>query len=172
MLENWVLMTAFLIGSLLGLFHGCVLIFAPERYLPVSSYGESSLRLVQKAPFEFGKRLLGLAFSVIIVAIFVRPAVLWMLHPKLDVVSSETSPLPVGMARWDLLGVAIFAVIVGYLLLTRSEKAVELMFAADKARLQDKVTLRLWTVYVQLFGLVAMIWALLPAADFVKSLRS
>ena len=31
------------------------------------------------------------------------------------------------------------------------------MFAADKARLQDKVTLRLRTVYVQLFGFVAMI---------------
>ena len=165
-------MTAFLIGSLLGLFHGCILMFSPGRCVPVARYGESSLRLVQKAPFEFGKRLSGLALSVIIAAVFVRPAVLWMLHPKPDEFSSGTSPLPVGMARWGLLGVAIVAVIVGYMNLTRSEKLVELMFAADKATLEDKGTLRLWTVYLQLFGLVAMLWALLPAADFIKSLRS
>ena len=172
MLENWVFTTAFLLVSLLFLFHGCVLIFAPRRYIPIYSYGESTLRLARKPPFEFGKRLSGLLLSGVVLAAFVRPAIVWMLHPRPSPVSWGTSPFPQGMARWDLLGVAILGVIIGLLLFTRAEVSVELMFRADRTKLQDKITLRLWTVYLQVFGLMCMIWSLLPAADFLKSLHS
>ena len=76
------------------------------------------------------------------------------------------------MARWDMLGLTIFAIVCGYALLTRPERTVKLMFAADKNMLKDRVTLRLWTLYVQLSAVSFMVWSLLPAADFIKSLRS
>ena len=172
MLENWVFMVGFLMASLIGLFHGCILLFAPSRYLPRYNWGESSLTLVRKPPFEFGKRFGGLVLSGAILAIFMRPVFLWMLHPKPGEISSGHSLLPHGVARWDLLGLAIFAVVCGFLLLMRPEKSVELMFTADKNKLQDKVTLHLWTLYVQTSALFFLLWSLLPAAAFIKSLHS
>jgi hypothetical protein len=165
-------MTAFLLVSLLALFHGLVLIFAPARYITSSRLGESTLRLVKKPPFEFGKLFLGLVVSGLIVGVFVRPVVSWMLHPTARVISGGKSPLPEGTARWDLLGIAVFAVVAGYILLSRAEKSVELLFTADKQKLEDKHTLRLWTIYVQLFGIFCVGWSLLPAADFFRSLHS
>jgi hypothetical protein len=103
---------------------------------------------------------------------FMRPAISWMLHPVSSKLSSGESPLSPGMARWDLLGLTIFVLVCGFLLLTRPEKSVELMFAADKSKLQDKTTLRLWVFYVQASGILFMTWSLLPAADFIRSLRS
>lgn len=161
-------MTAFLMGSLIFLFHGCILLFTPSRYLPLYSWGESSLALARKPPFEFGKRFGGLVLSGAVVAIFMRPVILWMLHPE----PHKLSPLPHGVARWDLLGVMVFAVVCGLLLLMRPEKSVQMMFTADKSKLQDKVTRRLWTVYVQTIAVVFLLWSLLPAAEFIKSLRS
>jgi hypothetical protein len=172
MLENWIFATGVLIASLVFLFHGCILLFAPGKYLPVYGWGVSGLRLARKPTFEFGKRFVGLVLSGAIVFFFMRPAILWMVHPKPGEVSWGESPLPHGVARWDLLGVAIVFLLCGAFLLSRPEKSVELMFAADKSKLQDKVTLRLWTLYVQTTALFLMVWSLLPAADFIKSFRS
>src|SRR5271154_1281284 len=109
MLESWIVMAGAFIISLMGLFHGFILLFAPGRYRPLYSWGESSLTLARKPPFEFGKRLGGLVLSGAIVGIFMRPVILWMLHPTPQGFSFGESPLPLGMARWDLLGVAILA---------------------------------------------------------------
>jgi hypothetical protein len=136
------------------------------------SWGESSIRLVRKPPFEFGKRLLGLVLSAAIIGIFMRPAILWVLHPVASEISGGRSPLPQGMARWDLLGLTIFVLVCGFLLLTRPEKSVEILFSADKTKLQDKTTLRLWTLYVQGSAIFLMVWSLLPATDFIRSIRS
>lgn len=159
-------------ASLLGLFHGCILLFAPGRYLPLHSWGESSLTLARKPPFELGKRFGGLALSGAIIAIFMRPVILWMLHPDSGGLSRGESLLPRGVVRWDLLGVAVFAVVSGGILFMRSEKSVELMFAGDKSKLQDKVTRHLWKLYVQTSALLFLLWSLLPATEFIKSLHS
>lgn len=95
-----------------------------------------------------------------------------MLHPESGELSWGKSPLPHGVARWDLLGVAVFGLVCGLLLSMRPEKSVELMFTSDKSKLQDKVTRRLWTLYVQTSALFFLFWSLLPAADFIKSLHS
>jgi hypothetical protein len=80
-------------------------------------------------------------------------------------------PAPRMMVRWDLLGVAIFAIICGYLLFMRTEKSVESLFAADRDKLQDKVTFRLWTIYVQVAALFLVVWSSLPLSVFIRSLR-
>lgn len=172
MLENWIFMTGFLMASLIFLFHGCILLFAPSRYLPLYNWGENSLTLARKPPFELRKRFGGLVLSGAIVGIFMRPVILWMLHPESGELSWGESPLPHGVARWDLLGLAVFAVVCGFLLFMRPEKSVELMFTSDKSKLQDKVTRRLWTLYVQVSAILFLLWSLLPAADFIKSLHS
>ncbi|HWF39218.1 MAG TPA: hypothetical protein VG322_11900 [Candidatus Acidoferrales bacterium] len=135
MLENWIFMTGFLGFSLMGLFHGCVLLFAPDRYIPSHNWGRSNLRLARKPPFEFGKRFGGLILSAAIVGIFMRPAILWMMHPVASEISGGESPLPRGVARWDLLGITTIALLCGFLLLTRPEQSVGLLFAADKTKL-------------------------------------
>ena len=171
MLENWVFMTAFLGFSLIFLFHGCILLFAPDRYLPSYTWGQPDLILVRKRPFEFGKRFLGLCLSGISLLVFARPAITWMLHPTKSEITSGTSPLPQGMARWDMLGFGVFALVCGYFLFTRPEKSVEWMFTADRTKLEDKTTPRLWTLETQAFALLLMVWSLLPLADFIRSRR-
>jgi len=168
---NWVFMTGLLLASLLFIFHGCVLLFAPDRYLPIYGWGSGEFRLVRKPPIQLGKRFLGLCLSVAIIWIFTVPAVSWMLHPRPSTITYGESPLPRGVARWDLLILSAFVVTCSYFLLTRAERSVALMFAADKSRLQDKTTLRLWTIYVQLAALFFLVWSLLPLSQFVVSLR-
>ena len=151
MLETWVFMTAFLGFCLIGLVHGCVLLFAPDKYIP-NYWDQPSLRLACKPPLQLGKRFLGLSLTVMIVWIFLRPVLTWMLHPvKRELISGEP-PLPAGMMRWDMLGIALFALACGYFFFTRPKRAVELMFTADRGKLQDKTTLRLWTLETQVAG--------------------
>ena len=172
MLENWVFMTTFLGFCLIALFHGCILLFAPNRYIPTYSWSQPSLKLARRPPLQLGKRLVGLLLTMLIAWIFVRPILIWMVHPVRRALISGQSPLPAGMARWDLLGFALFGVVCGYLLLTRPKRSVELMFSADRSKLQDKTTLRLWTLEVRLAGLLFMVWSLFPMADFIRSLRN
>jgi hypothetical protein len=120
---------------------------------------------------EFGKRLAGLLLSAMIVWIFIRPVVKWMLHPVGRKTTSAESPLPPGIARWDMLGSALFCIGCSYFLLTRPERSLELMFTAERSRLQDKTKLRLWTLEVQMAAVLMLIWSLLPTVDFVRSLR-
>jgi hypothetical protein len=107
-----------------------------------------------------------------IVCIFVWPTVEWMLHPVSGEITSGDSPLPRGMARWDMLAFALFGVVSGYLLFTRAEKSVEPMFTADRSKLEDKTTLRLWTFEVQTIAILFLLWSLLPMVDFIGSLRN
>jgi hypothetical protein len=170
MLDSWLFGIALLLGSLLVLFHGCILLFCPNRYIPSRTWGQGSLKLVRKPPLQIGKRFGGLCVSVAIIWFFTLPAISWILHPKPDGRSSGES-LPRMMVRWDLLGVAIFAIVCGYLLLMRTEKSVESLFAADRDKLQDKTTFRLWTIYVQVAAFLFVVWSLLPLSDFIKSLH-
>src|SRR5579862_4086552 len=171
MLENWVFVTGFLGFSLIFLFHGCILLFAPDRYPAGYTWGQPSLILVRKRPFEFGKRFLGLCFSGMSLLVFARPAIIWTLHPTKSETTSGASPLPQSAARWDMLGLGVFALVCGYFLFTRPEKSVELMFTADRTKQEDKTTLRLWTLETQVFAFLLMVWSLLPMADFIRSLR-
>jgi hypothetical protein len=171
MLETWVFMTAFLGFCLIALFHGCVLLFAPDRYIP-NHWDQPSLRLVRKPPLQLGKRFSGMCLTVMIVWIFLRPVVTWMLHPVKRELISNQSPLPEGMARWDMLGITLFAWVCGYFLFTRSKRSVELMFSADRSKLQDKTTFRLWMLEVQAAGLLFVVWSLIPMAEFIESLRN
>jgi hypothetical protein len=165
-------MTGLLLASLLFIFHGCVLLFAPGRYLPTYTWSPGEIRLVRKPPIQLGKKVLGLCLFVAIIWIFTVPAISWMLHPRPSTITSGESPLPRGVVRWDLLILSAFVVTCSYFLLTRAERSVELMFAADKSRLQqDKTTLRLWTIYVQMAALFFLVWSLLPLSQFVVSLR-
>ncbi len=170
MLENWVFMTAFLGFSLIFLFHGCILLFTPDRYPARYTWGQPRLILVRKGPFEFGKRFLGLCFSGMSL-VFARPAITWMLHPTKSEITWGASRSPQSMARWDMLGFGVFALVCGYFLFTRPEKSVEVMLTADRTKLEDKTTLRLWTLETQVFAFLLMAWSLLPLADFIGSFR-
>jgi len=171
MLDSWVFRIALLLLSLLFLFHGCVLLFCPNRYIPSRGWGQGSLRLVRKPPLQIGKRFGGLCLSGAIIWFVTLPTISWILHPKPQGVSSGESPVPRMMVRWDLLVVAIFAIACGYLLFMRTQKSVESLFAADTDMLQDKTTFRLWTTYLQATALFLVVWSLLPLSDFIKSLH-
>lgn len=172
MLEDRLFGAALCLGSLLFIFHGCVLLFAPDRYLPLGSWGEPTIKLVREPPREIGKRVFGLCLSLAILFIFLLPGLLMLLHPEGKGVSFGNSPLPRGMARWDMLGLGLFALLCGYLLLLKPERSVEMLFSTDKSKLEDMTTRRLWKTYVQLGGCCCLVWSLLPFSAFIGSLRT
>ncbi len=135
------------------------------------SWGQAELKLVRKPPLGLRKRVIGLCLSVAILWVFTLPAISWMLHPKVDKISWGESPLPRGMPRWDLLALSVFVVTCSCFLMTRPDKSVELLFAADKSKLEDKTTLRHWTIYVQVGALFFLVWSLLPISQFIRSLQ-
>jgi hypothetical protein len=171
MLENRIFGAALFLASLLFIFHGCILLFAPNRYLPIASWGEPTIKLVRKPPLEFGKRFAGLCLSVGVFLFFTLPGFSIVLHPKAGRVSLGQSPLHAGSARWDLLGVGIFALVCGYLLLLRPERSVEMMFLSEQEKLEDATTRRLWKLHVQMAGSFFLVWFLLPLGAFISSLR-
>jgi hypothetical protein len=171
MLENWVIMSGLLIGSLLFLFHGCVLLLAPNRYPPSSSWGQSELKLVRKPQSDLGKRVVGLCLSIAVFWMFMLPAISWMLHPGAVEISSGASPLPHGTARWDLLALSTFLISCSSFMMAKTQESVELMFSADKTKLRDKTTLRFWTIYIQLAALYFIVCSLILISDFLKSSR-
>ena len=171
MLENRIFGSALFLGSLLFIFHGCVLLFAPDRYLPMGTCGGPTIRLVRKPPFEFWKRFAGLCVSLAILLAFTIPGLLMVLHPQGETISSGNSPLVPGTTRWDMLGLGLFGLACGYLMLLRPERSVEMLFSSDKSKLKDETTRRLWKVYVQMGGSCCLVWSLLPFGEFIKSLR-
>src|SRR5258706_12379589 len=82
MLEEKIFGSALVLASLLFIFHGGVLLIAPGRYFPLGTWGESTLRLVRKPPFEFWKRLAGLCLSVAIFWIFTLPGFFLCCTPR------------------------------------------------------------------------------------------
>lgn len=59
-----------LLMSLLFLFHGLVLLLAPDKYLPTSAWGQTTIKLVRKGPIHFGKRFAGFCLTVAILSVF------------------------------------------------------------------------------------------------------
>ena len=172
MLEVRVFAFALLLVSSLFLFHGLVLLIAPQKSLPTYSWGEQpKLELHRKPLLHLGKRFLGLCITVLVGGAFLRPAMKLMLHPTLSESSWGKSPLPSGSARWDLLVLGLFAATIGYYLMLQPGKLVVLMFAADESRLQNRNTRRLWTTYVRVAGVYAIAFSLLVFGQFIKSLR-
>jgi hypothetical protein len=157
--------------SAISMFHGCVLLFAPNKYLPLGAWGESSIVLIRKPSLELGKRLIGLCIIIAMAWMFTRPGISLIVNPGRGSISGGDPSLPHLGPRWDLSGIGIFALICGGLLFLGSKQSVEQMFAADSTRLRDRATLRLWNLYVQLVGLFCLLWSLLPLSEFIRSLR-
>jgi hypothetical protein len=171
MLEDKIFWWAMLLISFLFVFHGCVLLFVPDRYIPMYTWGESSLRLVRKPPFQFWKRVGGFCLSAGVLLFFTLPAIFQILGAKMGVVPKDDSTIAPGTMRWDMLGLSLLVMLGGYALLIRAERSVEMMFSADRSKLQDKLTRTLWTLYVQLAALSLLVWSLLPMSTFLKSFR-
>ncbi len=170
MLEERIFGLALVLASLLFIFHGGVLLLAPGRYLPMGAWGDSTLKLVRRPPFEFWKRLAGLCLSVAVFMIFMLPGFSMILHPKPGNLSFGNSPLPRGSVRWDLLGFGLFSLGWGYFLILRAGRSVEMMFSYDKKKLEDKTTRELWKLSVLVFGSFCLVWSLFPLSQFIKSL--
>src|SRR2546425_1036930 len=112
-------------------FHAGVLLFAPSRYLPLSTFGGSSLVLLRRPPVYVGRRLVGLA-------LFIGPGLILWNSFRHQASSSGPegltfgeSTFPAGSLRWDLLGLGIFALCAGYVLLVRAKWSARTMLRAD-----------------------------------------
>ena len=180
MLEYWIFMAGVLLICLVVLFYSSMLLIAPNRCPSTYRWGQPSVKLVRRPPLELGKRLAGLLMSAVLLWFLVRPVILGMLlslkhstmsHSGEYALTEGKSPLPAGMARWDLLAFGVSTFAAGCYLLTHPVKSVELMFWADTSRLKDKTTLRLWTLQVRTAALAVMLLSLLSVATFIESLR-
>jgi hypothetical protein len=169
MLETSVFMTAILVFLMFALFYGCMLLIAPNRCPAPVRLGQPSLQLVRKPPLELRQRFFGLILSAVLVFIFMRPVIRWMLHPVGGKLSFGKSPFPAGTARWDQLVFGLVGATGGYYLLIHAEKSVELMFSSDPGRLNDKSTRLLWTFAVRAVGFAIILFSLLLLTEFVRS---
>ena len=172
MLETSVFMTAILVFLMFALFYGCMLLILPNRCPPRVRFGQPSLQLVRKPSLELRQRFFGLILSAVLVFIFVRPVIRWILHPVGGKLSFGKSPFPAGTARWDQLVFCLVSTTGGYYLLTHAEKSVELMFSADPSRLKDKSTRLLWTFAVRAVGFAIILFSLLFLTEFIRSIGS
>jgi hypothetical protein len=169
MLPDLLFPTALLLTSLLFLFHGLVLLMAPDKYVPTSVWGQTTIKLARKQPIQFGKRFAGFCLTVAILWMFTVPVISWIL--RLFSARGVATPSSLSGTRWDLLAVGIGAVLVGYFMFAWPKKWVEALFALDKERLQDVATRRLWTLYIQVAGLNFAVFSLLTFSEFARSLR-
>ena len=172
MLLNLVFPTALLLLSFLFLFHGLVLLLAPDRYIPTLAGDQQTLRLVRKRPIQFGKRFAGFFLTAIILWIFTVSAVekIWHLV-TVHGLPGDGNAYFGDTNRWGLLAVSIGAVLVGYFMLMWPEKWVKELFRMDIEKLQDLATRKLWTLYIQLAGLYCSAFALVAFVGFVRRLR-
>lgn len=170
MLETRIFGAALFLVSLVFIFHGCVLLFTPHRYLPLNAWGQPTI-VFRKPSFELGKRFVGLCLVITIGWVFTRPSISIMVNPGTSSISWGSASLSHAGPRWDLLGVGVFALICGGLLFLRSDQSVEQLFMMDSARLRDHMTRKLWNIYVQLVGVFALLWSLLPLSAFIRSIR-
>ncbi len=129
------------------------------------------LMLSRKPPLYWSRRFAGLCLTAAIAWVFVRRAISWILHPTLTPISSGSSPLPRGMARWDLLGLGLALIVLSIYLILRPEGSVRLMFSADQEKLRDRITLAIWTSYVRVGGTFGVLFSLMALGEFVASLK-
>jgi hypothetical protein len=158
MLPDLLFPTALLLTSLLFLFHGLVLLMAPEKCVPTSVWGQPTIKPARKQPIQFGKRFAGFCLTVAILWMFTVPVISWILR----LFSARGVATPSSLRG---------TVLVGYFMFARPKKWVEALFALDKERLQDVATRRLWTLYIQVAGLNFAAFSLLTFSQFVRSLR-
>jgi len=171
MLADLLFPTALLLVSFLFLFHGLVLLLAPDKYISTLARDQTTIRLVRKRPVQYGQRFTGFFLTAGILWIFTVPAIERILHLiSAHGVSGDGNVSP-GNTRWDLLAVAIGEVLLGYFMISWPKKWVEALFVRDKEKLQDPATRRIWTLYIQLAGLYFSVFSLLLFVDFAKSLR-
>jgi hypothetical protein len=94
-----------------------------------------------------------------------------IVHSRPFAMTWGKSPLPPGMARWDLFGFGVSAFAAACYVLTHPEKSVALMFWADTGKLKDKTTVRLWALEVRAFALGIMLLSLLSVLTFIRTLH-
>jgi hypothetical protein len=171
MVESWIFMAAFLVVSLLVVFHGLVLLTLPELYIPTYDWGRpAKLELLRKPSLDFGKRSVGFC-GVAFGAWMAWHALSWMFHPTASRISWGNSPFPPGTPRWELLAFGVFAFGGGCYLVLRPGRLVRGMFSAKPQELQNPITLRLWTLHARLFGAVMLLFSALLLSQFAASLR-
>jgi hypothetical protein len=169
MLSELLFPTGLLLASLLFVFHGLVLLIAPDKYVPTSAWGQTTVKLARKPPIQFGKRFAGFCLTVAILWLFTVPAISSILRALSTPGAARSVPLE--GTRWALLAVGIGAVSAGYFMIVWPKRWVEALFAMDKNKLQDVATQRIWTVYIQVAGLYLTVFSLLTFTDFVRTLR-
>jgi hypothetical protein len=150
------------------IFHGCVPLFAPNKYLPLGSMNGTSIVLVRKPPFYFWRRLVGLVLSVVIFLIFTMGGLYTMVRPETHKVSFGKSSRG---SKWFFLAFGLFLVAAGYLMLFRPHRSVEMLFTQEPGKLQDPDTRWLWQIYVRMAGVFCCVFSLLLLSEFVKNLR-
>jgi hypothetical protein len=171
MLETRIFGAGLFLASLVFIFHGCILLFAPKRYLPMGSWGASTIILVRKPPLDLGKRFVGLCIIVAMLLIFTMPGLLMVLSPSTTSVSWGDSALPHSSVRWDMLAFGVAALLGGYLFWLRPQESVKLLFSSDRTKLEDQTTRRLWTIQTRMLGCYCLLMSLLLFSGFIRSLR-
>jgi len=162
MLLNLLFPTALLLLSFLFLFHGLVLLLAPDRYIPALAGNQRTIT----------KRFAGFFLATIIFRLFTVPAVEKIWHLVTDYGPSGEGNVFFGDTnRWGLLTISIGAVLVGYFMVMWPEKWVKELFRLDIEKLQDPAARKLWTLYIQLAGLYCSAFSLVAFVGFVRRLR-
>jgi hypothetical protein len=115
-MKDWFLMLGILALCLLFLFNGCLMVLSPRRHIRFLDWLSradkwSSANTRWKPGLDWGRRLAGLAFVLLALAVM-KPLVLWMLDPtRLGIVAAV--PALLRKRRTDWFGFASGVIILG-----------------------------------------------------------
>ena len=129
-MKDWFFTLGVLALCLLFLFNGCLMLLSPRRHVRfldwLSRADEwSSANTEWKPGFDWGRRVAGLAFVLLALAVM-KPLVLWMLDPtRLGVVASVPTLLEKRRTDWFGFGSGMIIVGAGLCILAQPRRILD-----------------------------------------------
>ena len=175
MVDTWMFIVFDLLFSLLLLFPGLVMLLAPKKSFTLASDRfpleyPPKVELHRKPPSYASTRVLGLLLTL--VALFLMSfAVRWMFPSTTVEPSSSESQVPFVVVRWDLLMLTVVLFVAAACLLWRPHWLVDrIVFIVPEDPIKPS-TIWLWTLWVRLAGMLALLGCFIPLRDFLRSLQ-
>lgn len=156
-MRDWLFMLGILLLSLLFLFNGSLMLFSPKRHVRFldwlsGSDAWSSASSKWKPGFDWGRRVAGLAFVLLALAVL-KPVIGWMLDPRrLKMVASVPPLLNKRGTDWFGFGSGVIILGAGAYMLAQPRRVLDWVIRKNPQRLFQAETFSTEAWRIRVFG--------------------